>query len=277
MRVLEGKTVLITGAARGMGMRMSVAAATQGARVAMVDVDDEELRAASVEVEAAGGQGAVKALPCDVTDAARVRATVEAVVATFGSVDVLVNDAAVGPNRIPGFMVSHTSFWDLDDDVWNTMLRVNVFGPQLMAKTCAPIMLERRWGRIINITTSFNTMYRVGAGAYGPTKAALEAHTRVMASDLDGSGVTANILLPGGPVDTRLIPGDAPFTRSSLIQPDVMNEAFVWLASDDSSESNGMRFIGALWDESLPRDERIAQAGAPAAWTQLPTKAIYPE
>lgn len=277
MRVLEGKTVLITGAARGMGMRMSVVAATQGARVAMVDVDDEELRAASVEVEAAGGQGAVKALPCDVTDAARVRATVEAVVATFGSVDVLVNDAAVGPNRIPGFMVSHTSFWDLDDDVWNTMLRVNVFGPQLMAKTCAPIMLERRWGRIINITTSFNTMYRVGAGAYGPTKAALEAHTRVMASDLDGSGVTANILLPGGPVDTRLIPGDAPFTRSSLIQPDVMNEAFVWLASDDSSESNGMRFIGALWDESLPRDERIAQAGAPAAWTQLPTKAIYPE
>lgn len=277
MRVLEGKTVLITGAARGMGMRMSVAAAAQGARVAMVDVDDGQLRAASAEVEAAGGQGAVKALPCDVTDVARVRETTESVVAAFGSIDVLVNDAAVGPNRIPGFMVEHTSFWDLDDDVWNTMLRVNVFGPQLMAKTCAPAMLERGWGRIINVTTSFNTMYRVGAGAYGPTKAALEAHTRVMASDLEGSGVTANILLPGGPVDTRLIPGDAPFTRSSLIQPDVMNGAFVWLASDDSSEFNGMRFIGALWDETLPRDERIARAGAPAAWTQLPTKAIYPE
>ncbi len=276
MRVLEGKTVLVTGAGRGMGRRMSAALAAAGARVAMIDVDGDVLGEAAAEAERAGGQGSVRPVTCDVTEAAAARRAVEETVAAFGSLDVLVNDAAIGPSRIAGFMVGHSRFWELDDDLWNAMLRVNVFGPQLMARLCAPVMLERGWGRIVNVTTSLNTMYRPGAGAYGPSKAALEAHTRVMAHDLEGSGVTANVLLPGGPVDTRMIPAAAPFARSALIQPDVMDRPVVWLASEDSSAFNGMRFVAALWDEDLPRDGRIARAGAPAAWTQLESRAIYP-
>ena len=275
-RALEGKTVLMTGAGRGMGRRMSVALAEAGARVAMIDIDEDVLREAAEEAEGAGGQGSVRPMVCDVTDADRAGETVDEIVASFGSLDVLVNDAVVGPERIPGFMVGHTNFWDLDDDLWNAMLRVNVFGPQLMAKTCAPIMMKNGWGRIINVTTSLNTMYRVGGGAYGPSKAALEAHTHIMAHDLDGTGVTANILIPGGPVNTRMIPTDAPFSRSALIQPEVMETPVVWLASEDSDGVNGMRFIAALWDSDLPRDERIARAGAPVAWTQLESRAIYP-
>jgi NAD(P)-dependent dehydrogenase (short-subunit alcohol dehydrogenase family) len=275
-RILEGKTVLMTGAGRGMGRSMSIALAAAGAKVAMIDIDKDVLAEAANEAENAGGQGSTKALVCDVIDAERAKATVEEVISSFGSIDVLVNDAVVGPERIPDFFVQPAKFWELEDDLWNAMLRVNIFGPQLMAKTCAPYMMDRSWGRIVNVTTSLDTMYLSGAGAYGPTKAALEAHTAIMASDLDGTGVTANILIPGGPVNTRMIPDASEIPREKLIQPDVMQAPVTWLASDDSNGINNMRFIAALWDDALPRDERLERAGAPVAWTQIPSKAFYP-
>ena len=275
-RILEGKTVLMTGAGRGMGRSMSIALAAAGAKVAMIDIDKDVLAEAANEAENAGGQGSTKALVCDVTDAERAKATVEEVISSFGSIDVLVNDAVVGPERIPDFFVQPAKFWELEDDLWNAMLRVNIFGPQLIAKTCAPYMMDRGWGRIVNVTTSLDTMYLSGAGAYGPTKAALEAHTAIMASDLDGTGVTANILIPGGPVNTRMIPDASEIPREKLIQPDVMQAPVTWLASDDSNGINNMRFIAALWDDALPRDERLERAGAPVAWTQIPSKAFYP-
>lgn len=76
------------------------------------------------------------------------------------------------------------------------MLRVNIFGPQLMAKISAPYMIDRGWGRIVNVTTSLDTMYLAGAGAYGPTKAALESHTLIMSRDLDGTGCQPTFLSP---------------------------------------------------------------------------------
>ncbi len=276
-RNLEGKTVLMTGAGRGMGRSMAIGLAQAGAKVAMIDIDKDVLDEAAAEAEAAGGQGSVRAIVCDVTDADRAKATAEEVVGAFGGIDILVNDAVVGPERIPDFFVKPSKFWELGDDLWNAMLRVNIFGPQLMAKSCAPYMIERGWGRIVNVTTSLDTMYLSGAGAYGPTKAALEAHTRIMAQDLEGTGVTANILIPGGPVNTRMIPDASGIAREKLIQPDVMQKPIVWLASDESDGVTAMRFIAALWDESLPRDERIEKAGAPSAWTQIPSVAIYPD
>ena len=142
-RILEGKTVLMTGAGRGMGRSMSVALAAAGAKVAMIDIDEYVLVESAKEAEDAGGQGSTKAFVCDVTDATGAKATAEEVISTFGSIDVLVNDAVVGPERIRNFFVEPAKFWELDDDLWNAMLRVNIFGPQLMAKTCAPYMIER--------------------------------------------------------------------------------------------------------------------------------------
>ena len=276
-RVLKGKTVLMTGAGRGMGRSMSIALAAAGAKVAMIDIDEDVLQEAVKEAEAAGGQGSIKPLICDVTDADRAKETAEEIVSSFGSLDVLINDAVVGPERIKDFFVRPAKFWDLDNNLWNAMLRVNIFGPQLMAKTCAPYMMDKGWGRIINVTTSLDTMYLSGAGAYGPTKAALEAHTRIMAQDMDGTGVTANILIPGGPVNTRMIPEASGIAREALIQPNVMQKPVTWLASEDSDGVTAMRFIAALWDESLDREARIEKAGAPAAWTQIPSVALYPD
>ena len=138
-------------------------------------------------------------------------------------------------------------------------------------------MIEAGRGRIVNVTTSLNTMYRAGAGAYGPSKAALEAHTHIMAHDLEGTGVTANVLIPGGPVNTRMIPVASGVDRAELIQPTVMRDPIVWLCSDDSDGISGMRFIALRWDASLPRDERIEAAGAPVAWTQLGAQSVQPD
>lgn len=274
---LEGKVVMMTGAGRGMGRAMSLGLAAAGANVAMIDIDEDVLVASAAEVAEAGGQGCSLPIVADVTSAENAKAALDRTVSQFGHLDVLVNDAVVGPERIGGdFFHGRRKFWELDDALWRQMLDVNIFGPQLMAKTVTPHMLERGWGRIVNITTSMDTMYRAGAGAYGPTKAALEAHTRVMMQDLEGTGVTANVLVPGGPVNTRMIPEESGIPRDRLIQPEVMQKPIVWLASNDSDGINGMRFIAALWDESLPREERIEKSGNPVAWPQLGAQAIQP-
>jgi len=277
-RVLEGKVVLMTGAGRGMGREMSLALAEAGAKVAMIDIDEDVLTAAARDTEAAGGQGCALPIVCDVTDADRAAAARDEILGRFGRLDMLVNDAVVGPERIGDhFFHDPPKFWELEDPLWRQMLEVNVYGPQLMARTVTPTMLEAGRGRIVNVTTSLNTMYRAGAGAYGPSKAALEAHTHIMAHDLEGTGVTANVLIPGGPVNTRMIPVASGVDRGELIQPTVMREPVVWLCSDDSDGVNGMRFIALRWDPSLPREERIEAAGAPVAWTQLGAQSVQPD
>ncbi len=275
---LAGKVVMMTGAGRGMGRRMSIGLAAAGAKVAMIDIDEDVLNEAAAAAESAGGQGAALPLVADVTSAGNAGSAVQSVLDRFGRLDVLVNDAVVGPERIgSNFVAEKTRFWDLDDGLWRQMLSVNVFGPQLMARTVVPHMLARGWGRIVNITTSLDTMYLAGAGCYGPSKAALEAHTRIMAQDLEDTGVSANILIPGGPVNTRMIPEASGIPRDKLIQPEIMVRPITWLCSGESDGVNGMRFIAALWDPELDLDARIEQAGAPVAWSQIESRAIHPD
>ena len=277
-RILEGKVVIMTGAGRGMGQMMSLALAEAGAKVAMIDIDDDVLAAARANVEAAGGQGCAIDLQCDVTSVDAVQAAHNTVLSRFGRLDMLVTAAVVGPERIGDhFFTAPTKFWELDDVLWRQMLEVNIYGPQLMAKTVVPGMLEAGSGRIVNVTTSLNTMYKAGAGAYGPSKAALEAHTRIMAHDLEGTGVSVNILIPGGPVNTRMIPEASGVDRAALIQPEVMREPIVWLCSDDAEGVNGLRFVARQWDPSLDWTARIKKAGAPVAWPQLGAQSVQPE
>lgn len=275
---LNGKVVMMTGAGRGMGRAMSIGLAGAGAKVAMIDIDEDVLNEAASMVEDAGGQGAALPIVADVTSADNAATAARKVLDQFGRIDVLVNDAVVGPERIgPNFFTEKTKFWDLDDELWRQMLNVNVYGPQLMARTVVPDMLEQGWGRIVNITTSLDTMYLAGAGCYGPSKAALEAHTKIMAQDLEDTGVGVNILIPGGPVNTRMIPKETGIPREALIQPDVMVRPIIWLSSNDSDGVHCMRFIAALWDPELLREARIEKAGAPVAWTQIESRSINPE
>jgi NAD(P)-dependent dehydrogenase (short-subunit alcohol dehydrogenase family) len=123
------------------------------------------------------------------------------------------------------------------------------------------------WGRVINNTTSFFTMLRVLP--YGATKAALESASAVWAKELDGSGVTVNVVVPGGPTDTAFIADQSGINRDKMLRPEVMAPPVRWLASEQSGGTTGRRFIAALWDASLPAEDAAENAGAPIGWPEL--------
>jgi 3-oxoacyl-[acyl-carrier protein] reductase len=138
----------------------------------------------------------------------------------------------------------------------------------MMARFAAAEMVKRNWGRIINVTTSFDTMLAGGLSAYGAAKAALEASTASWAKDLAGTGVTCNILVPGGPTDTAFFPPGAP-KPPVLIDPQVMAVPVVWLASPQSDGVSGFRFIARDWDMTLLPADAAMRVCAPAAWPTL--------
>ena len=273
---LAGKSAMVTGAGRGLGREMANSLLNAGASVAFVELDAEPLREATDAAAKFYGDDRVIALSADVTDEIAVAAAVSAAAEKFGSVDILVNTAALGPPSFrPSNLDEPAKVWEVDPDIWRRVQLINATGPLITSRTVIPAMIERGWGRIINVTTSLDTMYRATIGPYGPSKAALEALPAVMAEELDGTGVTANVLVPGGRANTRMIPDDGVFVdRSLLVQPDVMAAPVAWLASDASNHINNMRFRGVLWDPDVPVEEAIEAAGAPVAWTQLGAQAI---
>lgn len=107
----------------------------------------------------------------------------------------------------PNYFQEKPKFWSAPADAWRRMIETNLVGVFLMTRAVVPGMLERGLGRIINISTSHPTMVMQGLAAYGAAKAGVEAATVMWAKDLAGTGVTANVLLPGGPADTALVPG----------------------------------------------------------------------
>src|SRR5689334_4392645 len=118
-------------------------------------------------------------------------------------------------------------------------------------------------------------MLNTGSPTYGPSKAALEALSAIMAKDLDGTGVTVNVLVPGGVTNTPMISDEAGFARDRLIQPEVMVPPLPWPVSD-AAKITGRRFLGVLWDAALPPEQPAEKAGAPLAWTSIATMAITP-
>ncbi len=272
--VLRGKVAIVTGAGSpiGLGRAMSLALAGAGARVAMLDVSAETLSATAKEVEAAGGPGSALPIVCDVADYASCAAAVHRTIAELGGLHVLVNNAGTVPRNLGYATGNANPFWELNPEAWAKVVAINFSGPFHMARAAAAHLMAQRWGRIIGVTTSLDTMYRKGQAPYGPSKAGHEAFIALIAQDLEGTGVTVNVLTPGGAANTNLLPQGV--NRAALIQPEVMMQPVVWLASEASDGFTGQRIIGMRWDENLPVAERLARAAAPAAWPQLGAQAV---
>ncbi len=269
---LAGKVAMMTGAGRGLGRAMALALAGEGAQLALVDLDGDELQDVASEVQNIAGRENVIPLGADVCDPDSSATAIHYTVENYGRLDVLFNNAALGPQVVAADPYGNPpKFWELDPFTFIRMVDVNAAGPQLMAAAAAPHMMRSGWGRIVNITTALDAMYVPGMGGYGPSKAALEAHTAIMAKDLEGTGVTANVLIPGGPANTRMIPDATGIPREALIQPEDMQAPAVWLASEESDGHNGERFIAGHWADGLKN------ASAPCAWPQLGKQAILPK
>ena len=136
-------------------------------------------------------------------------------------------------------------------------------------------MMRQGWGRIVNVATSLGTMLNAGSPTYGPSKAALEALSAIMAKDLDGTGVTVNVPVPGGITNTPMV-SESGFDRAKMIQPEVMVPPLLWLVSDAAAKVTGRRFLGVHWDAALPPEQAAEKAGAPVTWTSIATMPITP-
>ena len=273
---LEGKIAIVTGAAspRGLGRSMTEALVRAGARVSMMDITQQWLDETSNYMREIGGDDCVMAQVVDVTSIGEAERSIERTIQELGGLHILVNNAGIAPRNMLMGGETKNNFWEVPAEEWDRVVAVNSSGPFYMTRTVVPYMLAQGWGRIIGVTTSMNTMYREGGAPYGPSKAAHEALVAMASRELEGTGVTVNVLVPGGMASTDLIPDDAAHQRENMIDPQVMQAPVVWLASDASDGINGQRFIGYYWDEDLPLEERLEKAAAPAAWPQLGAQAI---
>ena len=263
---LRGRTVLITGGSRGIGRSFALALARAGARVAVCGRSAESLDRVLIDLQAAGADEPLAVIG-DVANRSDCQRIVERVLAGFGGLQVLVNNAGIGMRAVnEAFTTRPLPFWQADPEAWRSIIEANVLGAFYMAHAATPAMVGAGFGRLINLSTSPVTMVRRGYSPYGPSKSALEAMTRVWSQDLAGTGVTVNALLPGGATDTELIPGQGSERRGAdgqLLPVTVMDAALLWLVSDASSAVTGRRLIGRLWDHALPPDEAAQKAMPP--------------
>jgi len=270
---------IITGAASpiGLGHAMTVALVRAGARVALLDINETWLAHSTADMRAIGGAGCALPLRVDITDPAAVEQAVRQTIVELGGLHILINNAGISP-RAAEFSATppSTNFWDISPTVWSRVIAVNLSGAFFMSRAVAGHLRGQGWGRIISVTTSMDTMWRKGGTPYGPSKAGHEALVAAMAQELEGSGVTANVLVPGGATYTNMTASTLGDTRDKLIQPEVMQPPVVWLASEASQGLNGQRIIAYYWDERLPIEERLQRASAPTAWPQLGRQAIFP-
>jgi len=240
---LGSKVAIVTGGGRGIGRAIAQAFAREGAKVVVTAARER----GEIEAVAAAIGGA--AVLADVAQPDDVRRLVDAALARFGRVDVLVNNAARGMKFVnPRFMTEPRPFWEADPDAWRMVVDTNVTGVFLTTRAVVPHMLARGSGRIINVSINRETMRRRGFSPYGPSKAALESLSEIWAQELDGTGVTLNVLLPGGATDTGMIPDTFPEDRRrELIDPAVMGPPAVWLASDAAAAVTGRRIVATEW------------------------------
>lgn len=241
--MLKDRVAIVTGGGRGIGKAIAAAFAREGAKVVVTAAQQKN------EIENVASEIRGDAILADVSNKDDVQQLVDSVVSKFGRIDILVNNAARGMKFVDdNFMTEPKPFWKADPDMWRMVIDTNVSGVFLMTREAVPHMLKYGYGRIINISINHETMKRKGFTPYGPSKAALESMSAIWAQELEGTGITLNLLLPGGATNTGMIPDGFPESqRSKLIDPSVMGPPAVYLASDDSGGVNGKRIVAVDW------------------------------
>ena len=184
---LDGKVALVTGAAQGIGASYALGLAAEGAKVVVSDVQDTAKSVAAIK--SAGGTAI--GVGCDVTDAASVKAMVDAAIKSFGRVDILVNNAAIFGN------ISLKPFLEIESAEWDRLMAVNVRGSFECAKAVAPHMMRQKYGKIVNVASG--TVFKGPPLLlhYVTSKGAIVAMTRSLARELGDHGVRVNAIAPG--------------------------------------------------------------------------------
>lgn len=229
---LAGRTALVTGASQGIGRAIALAFACEGANVVVTARSEEKLRSLAQEAESLGVSAL--AAPADIGVESEINGVAEAAISKFGGVDILVNNAAIIHPRIP---VS-----EFDSQLFRDVLNVNLTGAFLITKALLPGMMERKYGKIINISSIGGRKGAAGRSAYRITKSGLISFTESLAAEVKQHGIDVNAICPGG-VDTEgyrdaFNSGGRP-ENPKLMDPDEIAQVAVFLASAASSAVTG--------------------------------------
>jgi 3-oxoacyl-[acyl-carrier protein] reductase len=267
--VLDGKVAIVTGGGRGIGRAIAEALAGAGARLTITAARNlAEVQATAKSIAQKVGADRVLAIQADVADEADCKRVVENTVGRFGRLDILVNNAGRGYRFILEANAhlpetERLKFWNTPTDLWKTIVETNVTGPFLMAKSAVPEMLKRKWGRIVNIGVTFNSMRKAGNAPYGTSKATIEPATAIWSQDLAGTGITVNTLMPGGATQTGMATPLSGTGGKQLLDPAIMGPPAVWLCSDEASAISGARLDAKQWDASLTGLDAFRKAKTP--------------
>jgi NAD(P)-dependent dehydrogenase (short-subunit alcohol dehydrogenase family) len=249
---LEGRLALVTGAGRGIGRAVARRLAAEGALVALVARSGDELAETARQVRADGGRAV--AVPADLADQHQLGQLPARVREECGEVDILVNNAGVVWPLVPSVRV--------DPAEWAAAIGINLTAAATLTFALLPTMVERKWGRVVNVSSGVAARpgFMIGGNAYTTSKAALEAHTLNLAAELADTGVTVNVFRPGS-VDTSMqawIRGHDPdeigpalhghfaqnHARGALLTPEASARSMVARLAGDTT--------GQLWDVADP-------------------------
>ncbi|MCL2339335.1 MAG: SDR family oxidoreductase [Actinomycetia bacterium] len=260
---LSNTLAVITGASDGFGFSMSRALLQHGATVVMTSKSGPKLQAAVATLQTAGLTRCVE-LPMDVRDAEATLQAADWVEKELGAANLLVNNAGIGNNRLFSDASADVDspqprpFYELDPEAFRDVVETNFIGCFLAARAFVPQMIRRGGGRLVHISTSIPTMTAPGQIPYGPAKAAAEAFTRILSQELAADQILVNVLLPGGPAYTGLLParqreeyqrtGAIP---SNLLPADILDEPLLFLASEAAAGLTGERIIARDFQQWL--------------------------
>lgn len=232
MGKLEDRTAIVTGASRGIGKAIALAFGSRWAKIVATARTTESLEALVDRLEAIGTEAI--AVTADLSIEADIERIIDKSLAKFGCVDILVNNAAIIHPRI--------DLVDLDGRLWRKVIDVNLTGAALLTKAVLPHMIEKKSGKIINISSIGGRIGAKGRTAYRASKAALISLTECVAAEVKPYGIDVNCICPAG-VDTEGyreafgVKGKA--ENPKLMLPEEIAEVAVFLASDESSAITG--------------------------------------
>lgn len=242
MTRFEGKVAIITGGAGGIGSATCRRFAAEGARVAVCDRDEAGARKIADEIKTAGGQA--EAFACDITDRKAVDAAVKAIESSLGPTSILVNNA--GFDIFKPFLKTEMSEWD-------RLIAINLYGPLNMHHAVLPGMVDRRYGRVVNIASDAARVGSTGEAVYAACKSAMLGFTKTLSREHARHGITLNVVCPG-PTGTNLFneflqgAGNPEKLMESFRRaiplgrigaPDDLPGAIAFFASDDAAYCTG--------------------------------------
>jgi len=227
---LQGKIALVTGAAQGIGRDIALALATDGADVAICDVNLEAAQKTAGDIEAKGRKSL--ALKANVAASAEVIAMVDQVVEKFGRIDILVNNAGITRDGL---------ILRMKDEDWDLVMSINLKGSFLCTKAALKFMTKQRGGTIINIASIVGAMGNAGQANYVASKAGLIGLTKTIAREYANRGITANAVAPGF-IDTAMTQA-----LSDNVKTELSKQIPLGKLGTPEDVANAVRFLASPW------------------------------